>query len=75
MSHSSWKNQIQKKWGPHQHCPVCGKAMASERKFCSQTCRDNYLQKQKKQKKQSRYQIVFLVGMMVVMFVLMFVFM
>lgn len=75
MSPSSWKDQIQKKWGPHKHCPICGKAMPNDRKFCSQECRDNYLKDQKKQKKKGRYQIVFLVGMMIVMFVFMFLFM
>jgi predicted nucleic acid-binding Zn ribbon protein len=74
MSPSSWKDQIQKKWGPHKHCPICGKAMPPDRKFCSQECRDNYLQDQKKQKKKGRYQIVFLVAMMAVMFVFMFLF-
>ncbi|TXT66512.1 MAG: hypothetical protein BAJALOKI1v1_280010 [Promethearchaeota archaeon] len=72
MTPSSWKDQIEKKWGPHKHCPICGKAMPPDRKFCSQDCRDNYLQDQKKQKKKGRYQIVFLVAMMAVMFIFMF---
>ncbi|MBD3196537.1 MAG: DUF2116 family Zn-ribbon domain-containing protein [Candidatus Lokiarchaeota archaeon] len=70
---SSWKDQIQKQWGPHKHCPICGKAMPRDNKFCSQGCKDNYLQSQKKKKKKSRIQIVFLVGMMVVMFVMLFI--
>lgn len=74
MSQSSWKDQIQKKWGPHNHCPVCGKAMPSDKSICSQTCKDNYLAREKKQKKKSRIQMVLLFGMMGVMFILMFVF-
>jgi predicted nucleic acid-binding Zn ribbon protein len=74
MSQSSWKDQIKKKWGPHLHCPICGKAMAPEKKFCSQTCRDSYLTKEKKQKKRGRIQMIFLFGMMGVMFVILFIF-
>lgn len=74
MSPSSWKDQIQRKYDPHLHCPICGKAMPPDRKFCSQECRDNYLKDQKKQKRKGRYQIVFLVAMMAVMFVFMFLF-
>jgi len=39
----SWKDQIQKKYDPHLHCPICGRAMPPDRKFCSQDCKDNYL--------------------------------
>jgi len=74
MSQSSWKDQIKTKWGPHLHCPICGKAMSNEKKFCSQSCRDNYLSKERKQKKRGRIQMIFLFGMMGVMFILMFVF-
>ena len=38
MSKSSWKDQITKKWGPHSHCPICGKAMGTDKQFCSQSC-------------------------------------
>jgi predicted nucleic acid-binding Zn ribbon protein len=74
MSQSSWKDQIKQKWGPHLHCPVCGKAMASDKKICSQACRDNYLVAEKKKKKSSRIQMIFMVALMAVMFVVMFVF-
>jgi len=72
MSQSSWKDQIKKKWGPHSHCPICGKAMATDKKFCSQACRDNYLNQERKQKKRGRLQCVFLIVMLVVMFAIMF---
>ena len=72
MSQSSWKDQIKKKWGPHSHCSICGKAMATDKKFCSQTCRDNYLSQERKQKKKGRFQCVFLIVMLVVMFAIMF---
>jgi predicted nucleic acid-binding Zn ribbon protein len=74
MSQSSWKDQIKKKWGPHLHCPVCGKAMALEKKFCSQVCKDTYLGKERKQKKRGRLQMIFLFAMMGVMFVILFIF-
>ena len=54
MSQSTWKDQIKKKWGPHGHCPICGKAMPADKQFCSQSCRDNYHGTQKKQKKKKQ---------------------
>jgi hypothetical protein len=33
MSQASWKDQIKKKWGPHSHCPICGKAMPTDKQF------------------------------------------
>jgi predicted nucleic acid-binding Zn ribbon protein len=68
MSQSSWKDQIKKKWGPHNHCPICGKAMSTDKKFCSQACKDNYFQQERKQKKKGRLQCIFLIVMLVVMF-------
>jgi len=67
MSQSSWKDQIKKKWGPHLHCPICGKAMPPDRKFCSQGCKDNYIEQDRKQKKKSRIQCIFLIVMLAVM--------
>ena len=72
MSQASWKDQIKKKWGSHGHCPVCGKAMPTDKQFCSQTCRDNYLTHEKKKKKKGRVQMIFMFGMMAVLFVFMF---
>ncbi len=74
MSQSTWKDQIKKKWGPHSHCPICGKAMPNDKQFCSQNCRDNYHGDKKKQKKKSRIQMLFMVGMMAVLFVFLFMF-
>jgi predicted nucleic acid-binding Zn ribbon protein len=71
MSQASWKDQIKKKWGPHSHCPICGKAMQSDKQFCSQTCKDNYISREKKQKKKGRIQMIILFGMMGAMFILM----
>jgi predicted nucleic acid-binding Zn ribbon protein len=73
MSQSSWKDQIKKKWGPHIHCPVCGKAMSTDKKVCSQNCRDNMTESDRKQKKKGRFQCIFLIVMMVAMMLLMFV--
>jgi predicted nucleic acid-binding Zn ribbon protein len=73
MSQSSWKDQIKKKWGPHGHCPICGKAMPTDKKFCSQSCRDNYLNQERKQKKKSRVQCIFMIAMLAVMMLVMIV--
>ncbi len=73
MSQSSWKEQIKKKWGPHVHCNICGKAIPPDKKFCAQSCRDKYLGYEMKQKKKGRIQMIFLLGMLVMMFVFMFV--
>ena len=73
MSNSSWKDQIQKKWGPHTHCPVCGKAMAPERKVCSQACNDNYIAHERKQKKKGRKNMICMVVMVAVLMLIMFV--
>ncbi|MFX0028963.1 MAG: DUF2116 family Zn-ribbon domain-containing protein [Candidatus Hermodarchaeota archaeon] len=73
MSQSSWKDQIKKKWGPHSHCPVCGKAMSTDKKFCSQNCKDNMIEHERKQKKKGRFQCIFLIVMMVAMMLFMFV--
>ena len=54
MSQASWKDQIKKKWGPHGHCPICGKAMPTDKQFCSQTCRDNYHTHEKKEKEKRK---------------------
>ena len=67
MSQSSWKDQIKKKWGPHLHCPICGKAMPPDRKFCSQGCKDNYIEQDRKQKRKGRIQCIFLIVMLAVM--------
>ncbi|MHA1272423.1 MAG: DUF2116 family Zn-ribbon domain-containing protein [Promethearchaeota archaeon] len=73
MSHSSWKDQIKQKWGPHSHCSICGKAIPPDKKFCSQTCRDKYLKYEMKQKKQGKMQLIFLFVLMgFLMFMLFF---
>ncbi len=73
MSQSSWKDQIKKKWGPHSHCSVCGKAMPTDKKYCSQGCKDNYMEHERKQKKKGRFQCVFLIVMLVVMMLFLFI--
>jgi len=72
MSQTSWKEQIKKKWGPHAHCTICGKAVPPDKKFCGQGCRDKFLGYENKQKKKGRFQMLFLLGMMGVMFFMMF---
>ncbi|MBY9008774.1 MAG: DUF2116 family Zn-ribbon domain-containing protein [Candidatus Lokiarchaeota archaeon] len=72
MSQSTWKDQIKKKWGPHSHCPICGKAMPTDKQFCSQNCRDHYHTSQKKKKKKGRIQMIVMFGVMAVVFVFIF---
>jgi len=72
MSQSSWKDQIKKKWGPHSHCPVCGKAMPTDKKVCSQNCRDNMLESERKQKKKGRSQCIIMIVVMVAMMLFLF---
>lgn len=64
MSQSSWKDQIKKKWGPHTHCNICGKAIPPDKKFCSQACRDKYLGYEQKEKKKGTMNLVILLVMM-----------
>ncbi len=69
---STWKEQIKKKWGPHLHCSICGKAIPPDKKFCSQACRDKYIGLESKQKKRGRFQMIFLFALMGVMLLFMF---
>jgi predicted nucleic acid-binding Zn ribbon protein len=69
---SGWKEKIQKKYGPHHHCVICGRAVPEEKKYCSQECRDSAITYEKKQKKRSKIQMYFLIGIMAVMFIVMF---
>lgn len=69
---SGWKDKIQTKYGPHHHCPICGKAMPVGKKNCSQECRDSAITYEKKQKKKSKIQMYFLVGIMAFMMIIMF---
>ncbi|MHA1293123.1 MAG: DUF2116 family Zn-ribbon domain-containing protein [Promethearchaeota archaeon] len=72
MSRDSWKDKIKKKWGPHVHCNICGKAIPPDRRFCSQNCRDKYLSYELKQKKRGRIQLICLFAMMGIMFLMLF---
>gem|GEM_PF-175162 len=36
---------------PHKHCLVCGKAIPTDKNFCSEKCEGYYEQKVKKQKR------------------------
>ncbi|MFX1259410.1 MAG: DUF2116 family Zn-ribbon domain-containing protein [Promethearchaeota archaeon] len=69
MSQSSWKEQIKKKWGDHNHCAVCRKAIPPDKKFCGQACRDKYLGYEMKQKKKGKMQMIILFGMMAMMLI------
>lgn len=71
---SSWKDQIKKKWGPHLHCSICGKAIPPDKKFCSQACRDKYVGYESKQKKKNKVQMIFLIGLMGMLVLMLFVF-
>lgn len=53
------------KTSEHKHCPVCGKSMASDLRYCSQDC-EKGLAIQKK--KQQRTMFIFM-GVLVVLFI------
>jgi len=69
---SSWKDKIQKKYGPHEHCIICGRAIPEGKQYCGQDCKDSAISYEKKKKKKSKIQMYFLIGLMVVMFIVMF---
>ncbi|MEA1993164.1 MAG: DUF2116 family Zn-ribbon domain-containing protein [Euryarchaeota archaeon] len=35
---------------PHKHCMVCGKAIPTDKSFCSEKCEEHYRKRVKKQK-------------------------
>lgn len=70
---SSWKDKIQKKYGPHEHCVICGKAVPESRKYCTQGCKDSATAYENKRKKKSRVQMYFFVIMIVVMIIILIV--
>jgi predicted nucleic acid-binding Zn ribbon protein len=70
---SSWKDKIQKKYGPHHHCIICGRAIPEGKKYCSQDCKDSATAYERKQKKKSRIQIYFFIGMIIFMFIMIFI--
>ncbi len=51
----------------HRHCPVCGKTMGAEDRFCSKECEDALV---KQRKKQQRTMYIFM-GVLVVLFLVM----
>jgi predicted nucleic acid-binding Zn ribbon protein len=67
---ATWKDQLkQRKWGEHKHCVVCGKAIALDKDFCSQPCRDSYQKTEKDKSKKGTWQIVMIFVVMIVMMV------
>lgn len=67
---TTWKEQFkQRKWGEHKHCAICGRAVALDRDFCSQGCRDSYQKTDKDKNKKGTVQIVLVFVVMIVMLI------
>ena len=68
LKKSAWKETLKtRKWAEHKHCVVCGKAIALEKDFCTQTCKDQYQKLDKDKNKKGTWQIVMIFVVMIVM--------
>ncbi len=52
----------------HRHCPVCGNSMPIDAEFCSDECRDKYLQKVKRDRRMRLFFFLFYAILMAVLF-------
>jgi predicted nucleic acid-binding Zn ribbon protein len=52
----------------HKHCPICGASMPIDAEFCSDECKDKYLQKAKRDRKMRLFFLLFYAVMMAVLF-------
>ncbi len=68
---TSWKASLNRKWGPHLHCVICGKAVPPDRNFCDQDCQDQYAKGEKKKKKKDNMQLFFIFGVFIVFMIIM----
>ncbi|MEM1517576.1 MAG: DUF2116 family Zn-ribbon domain-containing protein [Halobacteria archaeon] len=53
----------------HKHCPICGTSMPPDAEFCSDECKDKYLQKMKRDRKMRIFFLLFYAVMMAVLFI------
>jgi len=52
----------------HKHCIVCGKAISSDRFFCSLECEDRFKQQQRRMSRMRRYMmLIFFVLLMLIL--------
>lgn len=66
----SWKESLKnRRYDPHKHCIVCGRAIPMEQDFCSTECKDQYTKTDKSRNKKNTIQFVVIAVVMVVMIV------
>ncbi|MEM3588584.1 MAG: DUF2116 family Zn-ribbon domain-containing protein [Nitrososphaerota archaeon] len=53
----------------HKHCPICGTSMPPDAEFCSDECKDKYLQKMKRDRKMRIFFLLFYAVMIAVLFI------
>lgn len=67
LKNKTWKESLKsRKYDDHKHCMVCGRAVPSDRDFCTQDCKEKYSKADKKKGKSSTIQIVVLVVVMII---------
>ena len=65
------KRRDDDKWGPHNHCMVCGNAIPEGDKICSEACQSKFDGERKKYKRQQKMSYIF-IGAMGIVIVVMF---
>lgn len=64
----SWKESLKsRRYEPHKHCIVCGRAIPLGQDFCSTECKDSYTKADKSKSRKSTIQFVVIAVVMVVM--------
>lgn len=55
----------------HNHCPVCGKAIAPDRRYCSKNCETAYdnVQRSIRRKRLAAYTLLALIGLVYIAYI------
>lgn len=67
------KKSYEERWGPHNHCIICGNAIPEGEKYCSDICKKKYEEELKKASRQQKISYMFIIAMgalLVAMFLL-----
>jgi len=71
------KKTYEERWGPHNHCIVCGNAIPEGKKYCSDLCKTKYEEELRKASRQQKISYIFILAMgalLVAMFILPYLF-
>lgn len=71
------KRSYEERWGPHNHCIICGNAITEGEKYCSDLCKKKYEEELKKASRQQKISYIFIAAMgalLVAMFLLPYLF-